>query len=182
MTDTIILGSGKIFMTEFEGTGKAIPVDADIEKPENEVGAIQGGATIEYSNEFYEAKDDLGRFVKKMMTVEDAMMKCSFITWNGDTIVKLCQTAKMTESQDKVTIKIGGIVNFADRRYIIRFLHEDTVNGNVRVTIAGSNQNGMTLTFAKDKETLLPAEFKAVPNDTDGTLIIVELPKKTTTP
>lgn len=180
MTDSIILGSGKIFMTVYDGA--AIPADAVIEEAKNEIGAIQGGATIEYSNEFYEAKDDLGRYTVKMMTVENASMKCNFITWNGETILYLCQTAEKTEAADKVTIKIGGIGRFADKRYVIRFLHENKAKGNVRVTIVGSNQGGMTLTFAKDKETLLPAEFKAVPNDEEGTLIILELPKKATTP
>ena len=51
-------------------------------------------------------------------------------------------------------------------------MHEDATDGDIRVTIVGSNEGGLTLAFAKDKETVINAEFKARPNDTKGTLII----------
>ena len=36
----------------------------------------------------------------------------------------------------------------------------------------GNNQNGFTLAFAKDQETVIDAEFKALAQDDDGTLIM----------
>ena len=47
-------------------------------------------------------------------------------------------------------------------------------DGDVRVTVVGKNQSGFTLAFAKDKETVIDAEFKAQPHDTEGTLIKYE--------
>ena len=44
----------------------------------------------------------------------------------------------------------------------------------MRVTIVGKNEAGFSLAFAKDKETVIDAVFKAMPHDTDGTLIIYE--------
>ena len=82
-----------------------------------------------------------------------------------------CVTAKVTETETKRTVKVGGLGNYDDKQYVIRFVH---VSGNKRVTIVGQNQSGFTLTFAKDKETIVDAEFKALPNDATGTLIIYE--------
>ena len=40
-----------------------------------------------------------------------------------------------------------------------------------RKKILLDNQAGFSLTFAKDKETVIDAEFKALPQDIEGTLI-----------
>ena len=40
--------------------------------------------------------------------------------------------------------------------------------------IVGQNEAGFTLAFAKDKETVVDAEFKASPMDSEGTLIHYE--------
>ena len=37
--------------------------------------------------------------------------------------------------------------------------------------IVGQNQAGFSLAFAKDKETVIDAEFKALAQDDEGTLI-----------
>ena len=37
--------------------------------------------------------------------------------------------------------------------------------------IVGNNQAGFSLAFAKDKETVIDAEFKALAQDKEGTLI-----------
>ena len=44
--------------------------------------------------------------------------------------------------------------------------------------IKGKNTAGFTLTFASDEGTVVEPEFKAMPHDTDGTLIelIEEIP------
>ena len=58
--ESIVLGSGDLYCTDFLGTDKEIPADEEIEKEENRLGHIKGGAEIEYKPEFYEAKDDMG--------------------------------------------------------------------------------------------------------------------------
>ena len=35
----------------------------------------------------------------------------------------------------------------------------------------GVNQGGISMAFAKDKETVVDAEFKAMPMDSEGTLV-----------
>ena len=49
--------------------------------------------------------------------------------------------------------------------------HVDETDGDIWVMIVGSNESGFTLKFDPSKETTVDAEFKAMPQDTDGTLI-----------
>ena len=169
MSDKIVLGSGKLYVTEFSST---IPQDSAIETNDNLIGYIQGGATITYTPTFYEAKDDLGYVSKKFLTEEEAVLKSGVMTWNGNTLAKLCSTARATDASGVRTVKIGGISNYDGKKYVIHFVHEDETDGDIRVTIVGSNEAGFEIAFAKDKETVINAEFKAQPQDTDGTLIL----------
>ncbi len=172
--ESIVLGSGDLYCMDFLGTDKAIPTDEEIEKEENRLGHIKGGAEIEYAPEFYEAKDDMGKVSKVITTEEEVTLKSGIMTWCGVTIEKLCQTARVTEKGGKRTVKIGGIGNATGKKYLLRFVHKDTEDGNIRITIVGNNQAGFTIAFAKDTETVIDAEFKAQPMDKEGTLILYE--------
>ena len=169
--EKIVLGSGKVYITEY---ADSIPEDTTIEVEGNLLGYIQGGATISYKPTFFEAKDDLGLVSKKFITEEEAVLKSGVMTWNGDTLKKLCSTARVTEdvATKTRTVKIGGVGNYDGKKYVIHFVHTDAVDGDIRVTIVGSNEAGFELAFAKDKESVINAEFKAQPHDSEGTLII----------
>lgn len=171
MVERIVLGSGKVYCVEFTNS---IPEDTIIETEANLLGLIQGGATLTYTPTFYEAKDDLGLVSKKFITEEEVILKSGIMTWNGATLQKLCSTARVTTdtSTHTRTVKIGGAGNYDGKKYVIHFVHEDAVDGDIRVTIVGSNEAGFELAFAKDKETVINAEFKAQPHDSEGTLII----------
>lgn len=172
-TKKIVLGSGKLYCAVFSGT---IPEDSAIETAENLLGYIQGGATLTYTPTFYEAKDDLGFVYKKILTEEAAVLKSGIMTWNGNTLGRLCSTARVKEdsSKKKRTVKIGGAGNYDGKQYLIRFVHDDPQDGAIRVSVVGSNEAGFEMAFAKDKETVINAEFKAQPHDTEGTLILYE--------
>lgn len=172
MSNKIVLGSGKLYVAEYSAT-TGIPADATLEVEANLLGYIQGGATLTYTPTFYTAEDDLGYVKKKMLTEEEASLKSGVMTWNGNTLAKLCSTATVIEDSSKKTrtVKIGGIGNYDGKSYVIRFVHEDS-EGDIRITIVGTNEAGFELAFAKDQETVIDAEFKALPSDTNGTLII----------
>ena len=172
MADRIILGSGKVFATEF--TGETIPENATIETAENRLGHVKNGATLEYAPEFYIAKDDLGEVQKSRLVNEEVKLKTGIMTLDGNNIAKLAATARVTEVENKRTVKIGGAGNDNGKKYLIRFLHEDAEDGAIRVTIVGRNESGFSLAFAKDAETVVDAEFTAFPHDSDGTLVIYE--------
>lgn len=171
--ETITLGSGKLYSVEYTGT---IPSNEDLEKVDNILGYIQKGASLDYKPEFYEAEDDLGIVKKQILTKEEVTFKSGILTWNAETLKKLVATGRITEDAEKGirTIKIGGINNNDGKQYIFHFVHEDKKDGNVRITIVGQNTAGFSLAFAKDAETVIDAEIKALPNDTDGTLIIFQ--------
>ena len=173
--DTITLGSGKIYLAEFSET---MPTVETICVDENLLGYIKGGAALEYTQETYEEKDDLGFVSKIITTSEEAILRCGLVTWNGETLTKLLDRSKATEASGKRTTKIGGAGNAKGGYYAICFFHEDKTDGNVWVLIKGLNTAGATLTFAADEGTVVEPEFKAMPHDDAGTLVefIEEIP------
>lgn len=172
---TITLGSGKIYLQAFSET---MPTVENLCKDENLLGYIQKGAALEYSEETYEEKDDLGFVSKIITTSEEAILKCGLITWNGETLKKLIDRCQSTTAAGKRTTKIGGADNAKGGYYAICFYHEDKTDGNLWVLIKGRNTAGATLTFATDAGTVIEPEFKAMPHDDAGTLVevIEEIP------
>jgi hypothetical protein len=172
---TITLGSGKIYLEAFSDT---MPTVDTICTDDNLLGYIKGGASLEYTEETYEEKDDLGIVSKIITTSEEALLKCGLLTWNGTTLKSLIDRCASTEAEGKRTTKIGGAGNAQGGYYAICFAHEDSVDGNLWILIKGRNTAGATLTFATDAGTVIEPEFKAMPHDDDGTLIelIEEIP------
>ena len=166
--DKITLGSGKLYALLYDGS---VPEIEEIVVEKNRLGYIQGGATLEYKPSFYEAKDDLGCITKTIVTEEEVTLKSGIMTFNGDTLNKLCDTARVSDDGSKRTVLIGGTGNQKQESYVLLFHHEDKVDGDIHIIIVGNNQSGFSLAFAKDKETVIDAEFKAKPMDSDGTLI-----------
>jgi hypothetical protein len=173
--NTITLGSGKIYIQPYAET---MPTVEDLCKDENLLGHIKGGAALEYTQETYEEKDDLGLVSKIITTTEEALLKCGLLTWNGATLKKLLDRCQTTEADGKRVTKIGGAGNAQGGYYAICFFHEDKTDGNLWILIKGTNTAGATLTFAVDEGTLVEPEFKAMPHDDAGTLVelIEEIP------
>lgn len=173
--NVITLGSGKIYLEAFADT---MPTVDTLCKEENLLGYIKGGAALEYTEETYEEKDDLGFVSKIITTSEEALLRCGLLTWNGDTLAKLIDRCKTSTAAGKRTTKIGGAGNAQGGYYAICFMHEDKTDGNVWIMIKGRNTAGATLTFAADEGTVVEPEFKAMPHDEAGTLVefIEEIP------
>lgn len=166
--DKITLGSGKAYIMEFTGT---MPEVAAICTEDNLLGKIQGGAELTYTTETHEERDDLGTVAKVVITTEEATLKLGLITFNGETLAKLADRCKVTETSGKRTLHIGGAGNAQGKEWVVCFAHEDKVDGNIWVMVRGANQAGLTLTFAVDAGTKVEPEFKALPSDDAGTLI-----------
>lgn len=166
--DVITLGSGDLMIKEYDG---AIPAYTEFNPETDLLGRIQGGATLEYKGEWYDAKDDSGKAIKTIITNEEATLKSGVITWNGKTLEKLVSTARVTESAGIRTVKIGGVANHNGKSYALCFHHTDKVDGDVWLVVRGVNKAGFSLAFVKDKETVIDAEFMCLPQDDEGTLI-----------
>lgn len=171
--ERIVLGSGYIHLSMFK-KGQEIPDPQDFCTKENQYSYIKNGATLEYTNEVQEVKDDMGKVSKTVITSEEVLIKAGLMTLTGNTIEKLCDTARVTTSEDgkyRIT-KIGGVGNRKGAKYIICFHHVDPEDGDIWVMIIGQNQAGFTLSFAPSDATVVDAEFKAMPNlDEEGTLV-----------
>lgn len=169
LNKNIVLGSGKLYCAEFNDS---IPDDKTLETENNILGLIKGGATLSYEPEFYVAQDDLGLAVKKMITKESATLKSGIMTWNTETLAKLCSTATTSMNSNQKVVKIGGIGNYDGKQYVLRFVHEGAKGEDkVRLTIVGSNEAGFEIAFSPEEETVIDAEFTAFPQDDKGTLI-----------
>lgn len=165
--DEVILGSGKLYITEYDG--KAIPEDSVIEVETNSVGRIKGGASLEYKPSEYEVVDDDGEVVKRFITKEEVTFKSGILTWAIENLEKLTPAKVSDDSTKHVkTLKIGGAK--ALKNYVLRFVHTKDNENKLRISMVATAGNGFVLTFAGDKETVIDAEFKAI-SQTDGTLV-----------
>lgn len=169
-TKRIILGSGHLYVMEFTGT---IPETDTICVEDNRFSFIKNGATLTYTPEYYEAKDDLGYVTKTVLTSEEVVLKTGLMTLNANTLNKLSATGRVTEDSSKKrrTIKIGGLANDQKKRWLVCFHHPDPIDGDIWVIIVGKNTAGFEMAFAKDSETVVNAEFKAEAQDDEGTLV-----------
>lgn len=164
----ITLGSGKIYILPYTNS---VPTVDNICVDTNLLGYIKGGASLEYSEKTYEEKDDLGLVSKIITTSEEAILKCGLLTWNGTTLKNLIDRCSVTETSGKRTVKIGGAGNIQGTKYAICFHHADKTDGDLWILIVGRNTAGATLTFAKDAGSVIEPEFKALPQDDEGTLV-----------
>lgn len=166
----ITLGSGDLMIKEFTDE---MPAYTEFNPETDLLGRIKGGATLEYSGEWYTATDDTGKVSKTIITEEEATLTSGIITWNGNTLSKLCATGRVTDDTEKGirTVKIGGISNNDGKSYALCFHHTDKIDGDVWIVIRAVNQGGFSLAFVKDEETVIDAEFTCLPQDDEGTLI-----------
>jgi len=169
------LGAGNFYIDEYED-GAAIPADEVLEVDANHLGYTKGGATVEYTPEVLEEKDDSG--ITRLLAIisEEAKITTGLLTWDTSIMAKLTQNdmvevAPAVGTAGKRTLKIGGRGKTGLKKHVIRFVHAD---GKLRLTIVASNQNGFSLEFLKDSGTVYDAEFTAHTSDDDGTLIIIE--------
>lgn len=167
----IPLGSMDFYVTEWNGT---TPEDSALETEKNMIGRTKNGATINYGATWYTAESDDGKAKKRRLVGETASISYGAITWNANTISTLIATARVEEKSNKRIAKIGGVTNDNGKRYLIRGVHRDPIDGDIRITGVGVNTGGWEAAFKPDSETVIQPTFELDPLDTDGTLMIYE--------
>ena len=172
--DPITLGSGTFYLSEYTDTApadiaavKALCIEG------NRLGYTKGGAELTYTEEPYEEKDDLGYVSKIITTSEEVTLKGGLLTWTGDTLNKLVDRSKVATAAGARVTKIGGAANAKGKYYVVIFHHADKETGDLYAVIVGRNTAGLTVTFAPDAGSVLEPEFKAKPQDSDGTLVAI---------
>ena len=170
--DDVVLGSGDVYIMEFDGN--TVPEDDVIEVNENKIGHIKGGASLEYTNEWKVVSDDMGVIIKNFLTNENVIFRSGLLAWNGEVLEILSATGRVTEpttlSPYRI-VKIGGRKNANGKSYVIHFVHTKDNGKKIKITIVGTSRNGFTLTFDPESETVIDAEFTAISQDNEGTLV-----------
>lgn len=179
-TETFILGSGELYIADFNYNASAIPqipADTEIEKDANKIGHIKGGASLEYTPTLYQVKDDFDMVLDTFITEEEVKFTSGVLTWNLDLLNKLVAAADVTENSGKTvkTIKIGGRGKRGVQPKLIRFVHTIKKTGKkLRVTIVGTPSEGFSLSFQPKEEQTIDAVFLAMPHDNEGTLVRID--------
>lgn len=182
MAKRIALGSGKVYLVE--KPNDLSDIDTIIEtycKDDYEFAAVKNGATLTYTPTTYEAKDDLGRFSKTILTSESTTLACGFVTVDKNVLAKLVETGRVdTTTKGRQAVKIGGSGNANGKSYLIIFRNIDKADGDIYIIITGKNTAELSLAFSPESETILNPTFTAKPElDTDGTQVIIVFDKKT---
>ena len=173
-TNTVTLGSGDLYILDYEGN---IPSDEDIETLENKIGSIKGGAELEYSPESYAVTGDDGRTYKSFITKEEVKFKSGVLTWNLDVLSKLCMGGELTKDSNTATLKIGKNTSSSIKQVLLRFVHKLDGEKAIKMTMIGSPSAGFTLSFNPEEETVIDAEFSAL-SQADGTKVTITMPIK----
>lgn len=187
--DDVVLGSGDLFIVDQADTAfKELTIGnkefyTALEVEANQIGHVQGGASLEYTSEWKKVQDDYKVTVKQFLTNEEVKFKGGILAWNGDVLAKLCATARVSEvDADGIKlVKFGGTQNANGKSYFIHFRHKRDDGTLIRLTIIGVCENGFTLAFDPENETVLDPEFSAQGNTEDaGTLVYYSEQKETT--
>ena len=176
--DRIPLGSVDVYVTEWTGEDISdIPEDAALEVEANLIGRTKDGAEFEYQTTYFYVKSDDGKAARNEMTDDNGYMSYGMITWNGNTITKLIETASATVSGSGSTAKrrtlIGGAANANGKTYLFRAVHKDKVKGDVRYTMIGKNINGFAASYKPGQPTTITPRIQAEPFS-DGHLLIMD--------
>lgn len=165
-TNNVTLGSGYIYVVELPSNGQ-IPADSALEVTANQFGYTKGGATLAYETEYSEINDDNGQIKESFLSTDKATFKCGAFMGAAEDIVKICPTASSTTSNGVTTVKLGGVSNDNNKKYVVRFKHKTEP---LRVTIIGKNTDGFELTFSADDAVTLEPTFTCSAMDANGVL------------
>ena len=161
--ENVVLGSGFLFIAELAADGT---IPSTLFDEANNVGHVQGGADLTYTPTIYDVECDEGKILKSYITKEEAILRSGILTWNLKTVSKLA----VGGSYSNGVLTIGGAKSI--KQYAVGFKY-DGDDRTIKVSMAGRSNKGFTITFNKEKETVIDAEFKAV-KDTNGVLIKIE--------
>ena len=171
-TKDMLLGSGDLYIMAYTGQ---IPEDGTIETEGNMIGGIKGGATISYTPTIYSVSDDMRRIKKSLITAEEATFKTGYLSFDLGEIAKIAlgSTLQSSYSGTKSTLSVGGGQTISE--YVLRFVHTMGNGKKVRVSMIGTPVSGFELAFSPENESVINAEFSAVPMNNKGHLFTIEV-------
>lgn len=163
VTQSVVLGSGFLYIAELAADGT---IPSTLFNEANNAGHIKGGADLTYTPTIYDVECDEGKIIRSYITKEEVILKSGILTWNLETVSKLTVGGAYSNG----VLTIGGTKSI--KQYAVGFKY-DGDDRTIKVSMAGRSNKGFAITFDKEKETVIDAEFKAV-KDTEGILVKIE--------
>lgn len=170
-TKDMLLGSGDLYIVAY--SGGSIPADGTIETPENMIGGIKGGATVSYTPTIYSVSDDMRRMKKSLITAEEATFKTGYLSFDLGEIAQIALGSHLDTYGGKSTLAVGGGQTITE--YVLRFVHTMGNGKKVRVSMIGTPVSGFELAFSPENESVINAEFSAVPMNAEGHLFTIDV-------
>jgi len=104
-SDPIVVGSGELYLGKVDDPEKAS--ESEIEAALKNIGVIEAGATLAYSNEMQEIHSANRGLIMRFMTSQKVEFNCGVMTWVFDNLELLCPGTVEEDSADRKIIKIG---------------------------------------------------------------------------
>lgn len=169
--DNYILGSGDLLIGTVDNVATA--TDEEIEAALVNVGAISGGAVLTYTPTLYNVESANRGTIASFKTSEEVIFRTGILTWNLENLEKLSAGYYSEDIETRTRrLGLGGTKNIPIN--YVRFVHTKP-NGNTLTMnlFKAQAQSGFELTFDKEQETVIDAEFKAlaVIGKNDGNLV-----------
>lgn len=162
--EEILMGSGELYMYEFDGT--EIPEHDIIETEDHNVGHCNSGFSIDYKPELYDVKNQYGKIVKRFTISEEITIKTGIISWSLNKLSMLSTAVFLADKVKKVRKLIfGGRKSL--KTVLVRFVHEKENGKKLRFTAIAQGGNGFALEFTGEKELTIDAELAAIERKKD---------------
>lgn len=174
--ERVVMGAGKWYSKAWDSGAidfETLCVD------DNLIGYTQGGAEVTYTPETYTIEDDIGMVRRTFQVKADSEMKTGLLTFTIKSLTTLMSVGAVTEkaattsTTGLVTLKLTGGKS-ALKRFFVAFVYEDEDTGlKTYVGMVCTNIAPLTLSFMKDKETVVDLTFNGESNGVDTTVLTI---------
>ena len=172
-SDPILVGSGELYIgvvNDPENTD-----ETTIKAALKNIGVIQAGATLTYSNDIKEIESGNRGIIMSFITKQRIEFDCGIMTWVFDNLELLCPgTVETNVETGTKKIKIGAKktlpVNY------LRFIHEKSDgNGELIINMYRATPNsGFALTFDKEEPLSVGYKFTGLATNSGNMCEIIE--------
>lgn len=172
-SEPILLGAGELYLGTVANPETA--TEAEIVAALVNIGAISGGAEIQYKPSVKEVRSSNRGLLLNFVTQEDVSFKTGVITWSLDNLARIAPATVTTDGGTGTkTFKLQASANLSVN--YLRFVHTKRNNtGTITLNIYKTQAtNGFKFEFDRDKPVSIDYEFTALADDNGNYLEIIE--------
>lgn len=173
LAEPILVGSGELYIGQVDD-----PEDADeatIEAALTNLGAIESGATLTYSNEFKEIESANRGMIMRMMTKQRIEFETGIMSWNLSNLEYICPGSVDVDIVTGNRKLVIGKTRTLNTNYL-RFIHTKADgNGELIINIyRASSDGGFNLTFDQENPVTVNHKFVALATSEGNLCEIIE--------